>query len=278
MLSREYASSLPIETLPSISIVVPSFNHASYLRQTLDSIINQGYPKLQIIVVDGGSSDGSQEILFEYQDELTYWVSEPDCGQANALNKGFAKATGEILAWLNSDDVYLPGALWRAAQCFLERPAIDVCYGHRVLLDEKGFEIGRWVLPRYDSAILRYADFIPQETLFWRRSIWEKAGTRIDESFEFALDWDLILRFQHAGAKFERLPFFIGGFRCHSAQKTAAAIDTIGCREMDILKKRYGFDHSNWASAAKMRVVLATFLARARIYELAWKQGYVRFE
>src|SRR5262249_57016793 len=123
--------------------------------------------------------------------------------------------------------------------CFVAAaPAIDVVYSHRVLIDEQNGEIGRWVLPPHDDPILRWADYVPQETLFWRRRLWEKAGSYIDESYQFALDWELLLRFQQAGAKFKRLPPFLGAFRVHSTQKTSNQLGTVGQQEMARLRER----------------------------------------
>src|SRR5207302_369335 len=147
---------------------------------------------------------------------------------ANGLNVGFEHATGEIMAYLNSDDVLLPGALNYVANYFREHPEVDVVYGHRVVIDEYDQEIGRWVLPGHDDEVLSWADYVPQETLFWRRRIWEDAGGMIDESFRFAIDWDLLIRFRDAGARMARLPRFLGGFRVHPHQKTSKEMADIG--------------------------------------------------
>jgi hypothetical protein len=142
------------------------------------------------------------------------------------------------MAWLNSDDVLFPGSLARVADFFAHNPEVDVVYGHRVLIDVDDREVGRWLLPPHDGEVLSWADFVPQETLFWRRRIWEKVGGQIDESFRFAMDWDLLLRFREAGARFARLPVFLGGFRVHPQQKTSAGISDIGFTEMNRLRQR----------------------------------------
>jgi hypothetical protein len=142
------------------------------------------------------------------------------------------------MAWLNSDDLLLPGTVAYVARYFLDHPDVDVVYGHRVNIDESDQEIGRWLMPTHDDELLRWADYIPQETLFWRRRLWEKVGAALDESFQFALDWDLLLRFQDAGANFARLPRFLGAFRVHAAQKTQAAMDGTGQVEMNRLLLR----------------------------------------
>lgn len=228
----------PAESLPTVSIVTPSYGQAGFIAQTMDSVLNQGYPKLEYFVQDGGSDDGTVDILERYAPRLSGWESAPDNGQSQAINLGFAKTHGEIMAWLNSDDLLMPGTLFHVAAYFARHPEVDVVYGHRILIDEEGREIGRWILPRHDDAVLAWADFIPQETLFWRRRIWERAGGCIDETFRFAMDWDLLLRFRNAGARMKRLPCFLGAFRIHGAQKTSAAIHEVGMQEMQRLRTR----------------------------------------
>lgn len=224
--------------LPRISIVTPSYGQAEFIGRTMDSVLSQGYPNLEYFVQDGGSTDGTVEVLRRYSARLSGWESVSDRGQSHAINLGFAKTSGEIMAWLNSDDMLLPGTLAYVADYFAHHPEVDVVYGHRVLIDEDDKEIGRWILPRHSDATLSWADFIPQETLFWRRTIWETAGGEIDESFRFAMDWDLLLRFRDSGARMVRLPYFLGAFRIHQQQKTSAAINEIGHREMDHLRER----------------------------------------
>jgi glycosyltransferase involved in cell wall biosynthesis len=223
---------------PQVSIVTPSFNHAQFLERTMQSVLQQNYPNLEYIVQDGGSTDGTDKILEKYRTQLKSGESRPDRGQANAINLGFQHASGEIMAWLNSDDLLLPGTVSYVSRYFLEHPEVDVVYGHRINIDENDQEIGRWIMPTHDDELLRWADYIPQETLFWRRRIWDKVGASLDESFQFALDWDLLLRFQDAGANFARLPRFLGAFRVHAAQKTQAVMDGTGQEEMNRLRLR----------------------------------------
>lgn len=239
-----YTRIRPPANPPSISIVTPSFNQAGFLERTLCSILDQHYPNLEYIVQDGGSKDHSAEVLQRYSDQLTYWESARDKGQSNALNLGFRRSTGEIMAYLNSDDLLLPGTLNYIAGYFEQNPDVDVVYGQRVIIDEHDQEIGRWIVPPHlhnvpaNSDILSWADYIPQETMFWRRRIWEKAGGQIDENFQFAMDWDLILRFRAAQARFVRLPRFLGAFRVHSTQKSSAQITDLGNSEMNHLRER----------------------------------------
>jgi glycosyltransferase involved in cell wall biosynthesis len=228
----------PPESAPTITVVTPSLNQAAWLEGTIQSVLQQGYPDLEYIIQDGGSSDGSIEIIERYKINIAIADSSRDSGQANALNKGFNKSTGEIMAYLNSDDMLLPGTLNYVADFFNRHPGVDVVYGHRVVVDEMGREIGRWILPRHDDYVLQWCDVIPQETLFWKRRIWERIDGRFDEKFHYALDWDLILRFMNAGAKFVRLPRFLGAFRIHRQQKTSSLLDEIGAGEKAILRER----------------------------------------
>lgn len=221
-----------------ISLVTPVFNQVRYVDATMDSVLTQGYPALEYIVIDGGSRDGTAERVRARSNRLAHFESGPDGGQADAINRGMRHATGNVLGWLNADDLLLPGALDRVAAVFEQRPEVDVIYGNRILIDAEGSETGRWVLPPHSSRVLSWCDFIPQETLFWRRAIWERVGGRVDESFHFAMDWDLLVRFRDAGARFLRVPRFLGAFRVHEQQKTQAEMGSAGVAEMARIRMR----------------------------------------
>jgi GT2 family glycosyltransferase len=222
---------------PTISIVTPSYEQGSYLERTIYSVINQHYPRLEYVVQDGGSADETEAVIRHFERSLSHWASEPDEGQADAINRGFTHTSGEIMAYLNSDDLLLPGSLAYVARYFAQHPQVDAVYGHRVLIDEHDRQIGVWVMPPHDDATLSYADYVPQETLFWRRSIWERAGGQIDPSLKFAVDWDLLLRFRKAGARMVRLPRFLGAFRVHAEQKTGRQ-QRLCEEESDLLRRR----------------------------------------
>ncbi|MCW3033826.1 MAG: glycosyltransferase involved in cell wall bioproteinis, partial [Solirubrobacterales bacterium] len=222
---RSYFSIDPPRPAPRISIVTPSYEQGHFLERTLYSVVNQHYPALEYIVQDGGSSDGTTAVLRRFEGALTHWVSERDGGQGDAINRGFAHTSGEIMAYLNSDDLLLPGSLAYVARYFADHPEVDVLYGHRVMIDEHDGQIGSHVLPPHDDEELALLDFVPQETLFWRRSAWEAAGGQIDASLRFAVDWDLLLRMRESGAKMVRVPRFLGAFRVHEDQKTATWFD-----------------------------------------------------
>jgi Glycosyl transferase family 2 len=223
------------EKLPSIALVTPSYNQGRFIQATIDSMLAQSYPNLSYLVMDGGSSDDTPRLLAAYGGRVA-WRSERDRGQADAINKGFAAISGEIMGWLNSDDLVLPGTLAYVGRFFRDHPEIDVVYGHRIIIDGEGREIGRWVLPGHDPAALALTDYIPQETMFWRAAVWRKIGP-LDAGFHYAMDWDFLLRAERAGFRFRRLPRFLGCFRAHGEQKTAqTGAMTV---EMDGLRQRH---------------------------------------
>jgi hypothetical protein len=253
---------------PRISIVTPSYGQAAFIERTIRSVLDQSYPDLEYFIQDGGSRDGTVEILRRYEGRLSGWQSVPDDGQSCAINLGMANTTGEIMAWLNSDDVLLPGALAYVANYFEKHPDVDVVYGHRILIDENDKQIGRWILPAHDDQVLSWADFVPQETLFWRRRLWDKVGGRIDESFRFAMDWDLLLRMRNASAKFVRVPRALGAFRIHTQQKTSAVISQIGFEEMDRLRTRA---LSRIPTPTQIKKALAIYLLKSKVADLLWR-------
>lgn len=177
-----------------ISIVTPSFNQVAFVEDTLRSVLDQGYPNKEYIVIDGSSTDGSVDVIRRYADRLTYWVSEKDRGQSHAINKGFAVATGDVLAWLNSDDTYLPGALATVAKCFAEHPGVDLVYGDYVYTDPAGKALmRRSVFGSMSYETLLYHDYLGQPAVFFRRSLLDRVGP-VDESLYYHMDWDLFLR------------------------------------------------------------------------------------
>lgn len=254
--------------LPKISIVVPSLNQGVFIEATLQSVINQQYPNLELIVVDGGSTDQTLDVIRQYEAHLHWWVSEPDGGQASAINKGFMRSSGDVMAWINSDDVVAPGALHKIAEYFINNPKVQVVYGDRILINEDGLEIGRWVLPRHSNKVLKWADFVPQETLYWRRESWNLIGARLDESFCFAMDWDFLLRLSEKHVLIRHVPEFLGFFRVHKAQKTSDQISSIGRQEMEVIRRReLGYNPSRW----RMILNVLPYLLLARFREIFLK-------
>jgi glycosyltransferase involved in cell wall biosynthesis/SAM-dependent methyltransferase len=269
-----YAKPKKLATSPTISIVTPTLNQGQFIERTLRSVLDQGYPKLEYIVQDGGSNDETIDVLRTYAPALAHAVSEKDNGFAEGLNRGFRLATGEIMSYLNSDDLLLPGALNYIAWYFSRHPDVDVVYGHRVVIDEYDCEIGRWVLPPHDDRVLSWADFVPQETLFWRRALWERVGATIDESFRFAVDWDLLLRFRAAGARAHRLPRFLGAFRVHPHQKTSQELLELGADEMGRLRERA---LGKVMSQAEVDHGVRWYLRRHLCYDKLYRLGILRY-
>jgi len=231
---------LAADRLPAIAIVTPSFNQDKFLESTLLSVLNQNYPKLRYCVMDGGSKDRSVEIIRRYADRIEAWESAPDRGQSDAICRGFAKLPGgpdDVMVWLNSDDFISPRSLGFVAEYFASHPEVDAVYGHRLIIDDHDKIIGRWILPPHDPKTLEWIDYVPQETLFFRRRVYDAVGG-LDPSFQFALDWDLLARFQQAKARIVRLPYFLGCFRVHGEQKTSQHIHTTGHDEMTRIRTR----------------------------------------
>ncbi len=263
-----------LPTPVTISIVTPSFNQGDYIEKTIQSVLNQEYPLLEYIVQDGGSTDQSVNTINRYTKNLKSFESKKDNGQTEAINLGFKHATGNIMAYLNSDDLLLPGTLHYVANYFATHPEIDAVYGHRIIIDKDDYEIGRWILPAHSDEVLSWADYIPQETLFWRRSLWDKIGSQLDESFKFAMDWDLLLRFRDAGAKFARLPRFLGAFRVHTHQKTSSAIHDIGIQEMERLIQRC---HKRKVSTFEIRRQVKPYQRRHVLLHILYRLGILRY-
>jgi glycosyltransferase involved in cell wall biosynthesis len=182
--------------LPRISVVIPSFNQGRYLRQSIESVLAESYPALEIVVMDGGSSDQSVDIIRQYSSQLTYWQSQPDAGQAAAINDGVGRCSGDIVAWLNSDDYYLPGALWTVARAYTNFPAHGLYIGNGLRYREKSGEFvpfGRRHLAVNRNVLTNGLDYILQPATFFLRTAWEAVGG-LDFSLRYCLDWDVILR------------------------------------------------------------------------------------
>jgi glycosyltransferase involved in cell wall biosynthesis len=211
--------------LPLVSIVTPSFNQAPFLEKTIRSVIEQDYPRIEYIIVDGGSADGSVDIIKKYTDKISWWISEVDKGQTDAINKGFGRATGRILAWLNSDDTYEPGAVSAAAQYLQENPDVGMVYADCNFIDGKGQVIGKFSAAQTNYKRLRRGYVhIPQQTMFFRAGLWHAVGP-LDSSFFFAMDYDLWTRIA-ARSEIKYMPGQTwANFRIHTSGKTIAADD-----------------------------------------------------
>jgi glycosyltransferase involved in cell wall biosynthesis len=208
------------ETLPLVSIVTPSFNQAVFLEDTLRSVLNQDYPNIEYIVIDGGSTDGSQEIIKRYADRLAFWTSEPDRGQADAINKGLRKATGEIVAWLNSDDMYMKGAIREAVQTLNDYPDAGMVYGDGLMVDSEGQLLDPHRYRGYDVLDLLCFEVLLQPTVFMRRHVLEEVGY-LGEEYHLVLDHELWIRIA-SHYPIVHVPSFWAVERTHIEAKTVA--------------------------------------------------------
>jgi glycosyltransferase involved in cell wall biosynthesis len=210
---------------PLVSVVTPSFNQGKYLEETILSVLNQDYANLEYIVIDGGSTDNTLDILNKYRDRISIIVSEPDRGQTDAINKGFTAAHGEILAWLNSDDTYTPGAVTQAVAYLVEHPETGLVYGELNFIDENSRLIGKFHSAQTDLKKLKRGYLhLPQPTAFFRTNLWLQVGP-LDPTFYFAMDYDLWVRLAKL-TQFKYLPGRIwANFRLHQDAKTVNADD-----------------------------------------------------
>ncbi|MBK8618725.1 MAG: glycosyltransferase [Anaerolineales bacterium] len=211
--------------LPLVSIITPSFNQARYLEATINSVLGQDYPRIEYIIVDGGSTDESAAIIKKHEGRIAWWVSEQDKGQTDAINKGFNRATGDILAWINSDDTYNPGAVSAAVKYLIENPEVAMVYADCNFIDENDKVIGKFNAAQTDYRRLREGYVhIPQQTMFFRAKYWKELGP-LDPSFYFAMDYDLWTRIAaHAPFKYLAGQTW-ANFRLHTSGKTVAADD-----------------------------------------------------
>ena len=206
--------------LPKISIVTPSFNQGNFLEQTILSIINQNYPNLEYIIIDGGSTDNSVDIIKKYEKYITYWVSEKDNGQTDAINNGFKIATGDIINWINSDDVLAKNSLNSISKYFLLNPKTDIVFGKCPLIDENDNIIKhRNIISFSSKALWAPSATLIQPATFFRKLILEEIGY-LDQSINFVMDQDLYLRMDLANKNFSKVNFIIAYFRIHTNAKS----------------------------------------------------------
>jgi glycosyltransferase involved in cell wall biosynthesis len=282
---------------PRITIVTPSFNQAKYLPETIESVLNQGYPDLEYIIIDGGSTDGSVDIIKKYASHLSYWVSEKDAGQSAAINKGFARSTGDLLTWLSSDDILLPHALKHVAAAYSDDPHSRWFAGNCFFMDSQGrvsstARAAGWcsILPRLGVSPLH------GPSSFFRRDLLERVGG-LDESFHYLLDSELWWRFYTAGEKFVQINEYLWAFRLHEEAKMSGhdfasspyslpshPAWTQKRKERELLEARYGLAAARWKrwlglaiSRALKLLTLRYFHSRLEYFRWRgrhWKEWY----
>jgi glycosyltransferase involved in cell wall biosynthesis len=236
------SGSTTLNLLPKISLVTPCFNHALFIERTIQSVLNQQYPKLEYIVIDGASSDGSVEVIQRFAPSLAYWVSERDSGQSEAINKGLQRATGDVIGWLNSDDSLAPKALWRIAAAYQRWPEIDLVYGHSCLIDTEDRVIKRLLaVPTNARELIRYNRNVwAQPGTTWRRRLQEKIGL-LDNDLHYAMDNDYWIRAALAG-KIHCIPYHLANLRVHTSTKSNLFSERFK-REQQLIDARYGVEY-----------------------------------
>jgi glycosyltransferase involved in cell wall biosynthesis len=239
-----------------VTIVTPSYNQARYLEATIRSVLEQDYPHIEYLIMDGGSTDGSLGIIRKYASRLAGWVSAQDRGQTDAINKGFARARGEVLAWLNSDDTYEPGAVASAVAFLRDRPEVGLVYGDANYIDESGYACGRFPAAQTDYRRLRRGYVhIPQQAAFFRAELWRQVGP-LDPSFYFAMDYDLWVRIAARSGLHYLRGQTLANFRLHGDSKTLAS----GDRCWPEMLKVHFRDGGSWLS-----ILTAKYLLRKAI-------------
>lgn len=217
-----------------VSIITPSYNQASYLEETIRSVIEQEHSPVEYFVVDGGSEDGSVEIIQKYADRISWWVSERDAGQGEAINKGLSRARGEFIAWLNSDDLFLPGAITKAVSVLAANPELGMVFGDAISINEQGLPLnqltfGDWGLPE----LMRFR-IICQPAVFMRKTMLDKAG-HLDPAFHYLLDHHLWIRMARL-APVQHIPEPLAAARHHPAAKNVSQAAAFGQEAMRILE------------------------------------------
>ncbi len=251
---------------PLVSVLTPSFGQARWLRDNLTSVESQTYERLEHIVMDGGSTDGSVDLLASRSRPGLTWRSEPDSGQSHALNKAFALSTGEIIGWLNSDDAYFgPTVVEDAVRAFESDPSLAVVYGHALLVNAEGLVLQALWVPPFDATLLRLHDFIVQPAAFIRRS--SVGVPLVDESFDYAMDYELWLRLSRRH-RFRRLNRIVAIDRHHAARKSYTMID-VGRSDHARLEREYGVSHGPIGTVARKTWKIAARLVGATLIRAA---------
>jgi len=226
-------------SLPRISVVTPSFNQARFLERTIRSVLNQGYPNLEYIVVDGGSRDGSVDIIRKYERYLAYWVSEPDEGQSDAINKGFRRATGDLVGWQNSDDIYLPGAFRKVGEEYRDAPGFEVYFGNMCTVDEADGILHEHRYTPFSVDFLLYDGWnITNQSAFFANEVVRKHSLQV--GLRYAMDGDFFVKVGLDGGRFRFIHESLGALRIHPETKSGTISQTVGVEEWARIRERAG--------------------------------------
>lgn len=219
--------------------MTPSYNQGKFLEETIQSVLRQDYPNLEYIIIDGGSTDNSVEVIKKYAERLAFWESKVDRGFGHALNKGFSKATGDILCWLNSDDILLPNTLTVVAAFFKQFPNTGVLTGDRWYLDEASRLLFKTRYYFFLPGQFRFTKTLAQESTFWRRDVFLKAGGYVDEELKFAIDFDLWCRLAKV-TRIRHVPFYFGAYRVQPDSKSSNIIEIGRIERRKLIVRHYG--------------------------------------
>jgi glycosyltransferase involved in cell wall biosynthesis len=260
--------------LPKITIVTPSYNQGAWLERTLCSVLDQGYPNLEYIVIDGGSTDGSKKILERYADRLSYWISEPDRGMYDAIQKGFSRATGELMGWINSDDMHHQRSLFTLAKLFGDLPMVEWMTGCRSVWDEEDRCVATEPARAWSEQHFLLGDhkWIQQESTFWRRSLWQRTGSTLNTNLKYAGDYELWLRFFDQ-AQLYSTDALLAGFRVRRSGQ--ASLENMAAYEVEVelcLNEAKSQANNKLATSKKIEmrkrlIERLKFVGKSRLYQ-----------
>ncbi len=267
-------SPAPAPDLPRISIVTPSYNQACFLGRTIRSVLNQDYPNTELIIIDGGSNDGSLDVIRQYEDWISYWVSEPDRGQTHAINKGIEHATGDLIGYQNSDDIYVTGAFQALARAYQERGECGLFYGNSCLIDEQDNLLDeiRLIRARFFHQVF-LGPQVHNQAAFWTRKTQEAVGL-FDESYRFDMDYEFFSRVLERGIPACHIRQRLGGFRLHGDAKTAN-LQHVSKEELHKVSEKYRATRRLYGLVPRRPATLAAKCFKALMHVFAGEIAYV---
>lgn len=268
-------------SLPKISVITPSYNQGQFIEQTILSVLSQGYSNLEYMILDGGSTDNTVEIIKKYEDKITYWQSKKDNGQASAINEGFARATGDILCWINSDDMYLPGILNKIVGSFTAINSAEIVFGNCFHFNDQSKKTrGSDVVAKHKRFKLSLCDYIIQPSSFFTRTAWQNTGV-LNESLHFSFDWDWFIRAEKAGAILTPVKEYFSLYRIHDAHKSGGG-GTKRTQELKQVASRYNEERlskafSKWLDIYSKKNFLAKTIDAGQRLNLSFINSVFRF-